>query len=117
MGGINDVEFIRRDRLLGAVLGTGLVSLDLSNGASRVVVAQPIERFVMSRDGRFGVGAVGLRTERGRGPVLRFRLEDGTAQPLSTHGTEVTGFAMDASDSLVATGSADGTDPRRPGLR
>ena len=67
------------------------MSLDLSTGASRVVVAQPIERFVMSRDGRFGVGAVGLRTERGRGPVLRFRLEDGTAQPLSTHGTDVTG--------------------------
>ena len=117
VGGINDVAFIGRDRLLAAVLGTGLVSLDLSNGASRVVVAQPIERFVMSRDGRFGVGAVGLRTERGRGPVLRFRLDDGTAQPLSTHGTDVTGFAMDASDSLVATGSADGTDPRRPGLR
>ena len=109
VGGIMNVRFMGRDRLLAAVVGTGLVSLDLKSGASRVVVAQPIGQFAVSRDGRYGVGAVNVEKDRGSRPVLRFRLEEGTAQPLSTHGTDVTAIAMDASDSLVATGSSDGT--------
>ena len=109
VGGIAGVHFTERDRLLAAVQGTGLVSFDLKSGASHVVVAQPIGQFVATHDGRFAVGTATGLTEGKRSPLFRFRLEDGSAQTLSTHGTDVTAIAMDASDSVVATGSGDGT--------
>ena len=81
-GGIADVHFTERDRLLAAVQGTGLVSFDLKSGASQVVVAHPIGQFVASRDGRFAVGTATGRVGGERSPVFRFHLEDGSAQAL-----------------------------------
>jgi WD40 repeat protein len=109
VGGIADVHFTNRDRLLAAIHGTGLVSFDLKSGASRVVVAQPIGQFVATRDGRFAVGTAAGRTDGEGSPVFRFGLEDGSAQALPAHGTDVTAIALDASRSFIATGSSDGT--------
>ena len=108
-GGTPDLHFIGRDRLLAAITGTGIVSLDLRSGATEVVVAHPTGRFVLSREGRFAVGITGQEAPRGSRPVSRIRLDDRSVQTLSRHGTDVTAIAMDPTDSIVATGSADGT--------
>jgi WD40 repeat protein len=109
-GGIRDVRFVGKDRLLASSWGTGIVSLDLSSGASRVVVAHPIFDFVVSRDGRFGVATTRVEdlTKEPR-PLVVFNLADGTARSLPLHGTAVTAVALDPSDSILATGSSDGT--------
>ena len=104
-GGVGDVHFTGQDHLLAAVEGQGLVSLDLTTGSSRVVVPQSLREFILSREGRSGIGLT--RDRAGR--VFRFRLDDGSSQPFEAHGGAVTAIAMDASETLVATGSADGT--------
>ena len=110
-GGIADVHFAGRDRLLAAVQGTGLVSFDLKSGASQRR-GRPPDRPVrgVSRDGRFAVGTATVDGSRGSGVrCSAFDLEDGSAQALPSHGTDVTAIALDASGLLVATGSCDGT--------
>ena len=108
VGGIPDVAFAGTDRLLASVRGTGLVSVDLASGASRVVVRQPISQFVLSPDGRFGVATRRADPQVGPGDAIRFSLDDGSAQVLQ-HGSDVRAIAMDPSGSLVATGTQDGT--------
>jgi WD40 repeat protein len=110
-GGFSALRFVGRERLLAAVLRVGLVSVDLTSGTSRVLVAQPIGDFALSRGGRFGVGTTSSSdgAERGSSPAIRFDLVTGTAQRLSSHGTDVSAVALDPSGSVVATGSSDGT--------
>ena len=110
IGGIPEVRFAGPDRLLASVRATGILSLDLASGGSRVVVAHSIDTFAVSRDGRFGMGANKADWGKlGQSPLVWFSLEDGRARPLSSHGADVTAVALDPTDSLVATGSADGT--------
>jgi WD40 repeat protein len=110
-GGISGLCFLGRERLLAAVWGTGIVSVDLSSGTIRVVAAQPDDDFCVSRDGRFGVGMNRLLegSRRAPTPLVRFDIVAGAAQSLPAHGTDVTAVALDPGDALVATGSADGT--------
>jgi WD40 repeat protein len=107
-GGICAVRFVGRERLLATVVDVGVVSVDLSKGTNRVLVAHSIGDFAMSPDGRFGVGMTGPKETRER-PAVRFDLVEGKAQPLSSHGTNVSAVAFDPSGSLIATGSLDGT--------
>lgn len=109
-GGIARVRFVGQDHLLASVSGVGIVSFDLTSGASHVVAAQPslIGDFSVSRDGRFGI-ATDLEAGGLPGRVVRFNLQDGTTAPLPSHGTHPNAVALDASDSLVATSSTDGT--------
>jgi WD40 repeat protein len=110
MGGVTELRFAGQDRLVTSVSGTGLVSVDLQSGASRVMTTGRVGEFVISHDGRFAIATSNQETTKsGSRPILRVRLDDGTAQPVSSHGTEVTAVALDPSDSLIATGSADGT--------
>ena len=110
MGGMKKVRFQGQDRLLASVAGVGMVSFNLTSGASRVVAALPsfIGDFSVSRDGRFGV-ATNLENGEVPGRVVRFSLEDGTVRPLPSHGTRPNAVALDPSDSLIATSSTDGT--------
>ena len=110
MGGIADVHFTERDRLLAAVQGTGLVSFDLKSGASRVVVAQPIGQFVATRDGRFAVGTAAGRTdgEGESGVPLSPRRRVGPSPPDAWNRRDRHSRWMRV-DSFVATGSSDGT--------
>jgi WD40 repeat protein len=109
-GGVsNDLWFLGQDRLIVTVWGTGLVSLDLASGATRVLVRQPlIFRSTASRDRRIVVAREGT-VERMRGTAFRINVGEGTAEPLRAHGSDVVELALDPSGTLVATGSADGT--------
>ena len=107
-GGIPDVAFAGPERLVASVRGTGLVSVDLVNGARQVVVPQPVARFVLSPDGRFGIATRRVDPQVGPGHAIRFSLDDGSAQVLE-HGSDVRAIAMDPSGLLLATGSQDGT--------
>jgi WD40 repeat protein len=110
-GGVAAVHFAGRDRLYASIIGTGVVSIDLANGTNHLVVPQSVGEIVVSRDGRFGVGAPlrqGL-AERGDSPVFRFSLENGSAETLSSHGKSVTAVALDPKGTMVASASFDGT--------
>jgi WD40 repeat protein len=56
-------------------------------------------------------GAVGrIREELGEAKELvRFNLDGSLEQPFRSHGAQVSAVALDPTDRLVATGSADGT--------
>ena len=109
-GGIIDVAFAGPDRLLAAIQGTGLVSVELDTGATRVIVPSPLGRFALSADGRWGVAVKRDRpeAEQRRGRAVRFDVVRGTTEDLD-HGTDVSAIALDARGSLVATGGTDGT--------
>jgi WD40 repeat protein len=107
-GGISDVAFAGPERLLAAVRGTGLVSVDLKSGDTRVLIRGPVARFVLSPDGSFGIGGRRLNPDTGPGDAIRFSLDGGEPQVLQ-HGADVRATAMDSSGTLVATGSRDGT--------
>ena len=109
-GGIVDLAFAGPDRLLAAIQGTGLVSVDLRAGATRVVVASPLRQFALGPDGRRGVAVKrdDLQAEPRQVGAVRFDVVGGTTEDLD-HGTNVTAIALDASGSMVATGDANGT--------
>ena len=109
-GGIASVGFAGPDRVYASVLGAGIAAIDLASGASRIVVPQGAGAFVLSRDGRSGVGTSGPAGSFGTGSAaLQFDLEEGMARTLSSHGNAVTAVALDSGGTLVATGSFDGT--------
>ena len=109
-GGIIDVTFAGADRLLAAIQGTGLVSVELETGATRVVVPSRLGQFALGPDGRWGVAVKRDRPEPEpqQGLAVKFDVVRGTTQDLD-HGTDVSAIALDARGSLVATGGADGT--------
>jgi WD40 repeat protein len=88
-----------------------IISINLRTGESKVLVSQFIGDIAVSTDHRFGVGAAMLETSaasQGQSPLMRFDLESGAIQQILTHGSSVTGFALDRTHSIVATGSSDG---------
>jgi WD40 repeat protein len=104
------LEFLDANRLLASVSGTGLVSLDLRNGESRVLAAQPDGPFRLSRDRRFGVGLHGVRSADRSPALVRFSLDGAASTPLESYGTPTDyAVALDASGTLVAAGDVDGT--------
>jgi WD40 repeat protein len=108
-GAIPGVWFTGRDRMLAAVSGTGLVSVDLSSGATRVLARLPrIWRAMPSHDRRTVVARVAVEKQH-RGPAFLIDLAKGTTVPLRTHGEQVLEVAFDPSGTVVATGSSDGT--------
>ena len=114
-GGIGNVQWMGRDRLLASAEGVGIVSFDLSSGASRVVAAQPgIGNLSVSRDGRFGI-AMSAEDRGVPGRVVRINLEDGKLQLLASHGTRPNAIALDPSDSVLASSSSDGIIRIGPG--
>jgi WD40 repeat protein len=110
-GGIRQVRFVGRDRLLASVRGTGLVSVDLVTGTIRRVVPHEISSFALGPDGI--TGAATTRpidfAQRGPSPLVRFSVADGTVRALPSHGNAVTAVAVDSSGTFVASGSEDGT--------
>jgi WD40 repeat protein len=80
--------------------------------------ASPPGVLVVSRDETFAVGIRSLRAREafaGSGSpippreLVRFSLETGSLAPLPSHGRQVSSVALDHTESLVATGSLDGT--------
>ena len=109
-GGISDLAFAGPNRLLAAVLNTGLISLDLTSGVARVVVPVPIDQFALGPDGTWGVAIQRDRFQPQPGPgrALRFDLVRGSTEVFE-HGGDVIAIALDPGGRLVATSSADRT--------
>ena len=109
------LAFLDRRRLLASHGDKGLFLFDLEAGTSRILAPQPRGRFALSRDGRFVVGLTTLSVGFIAGDVaqakelVRVELEGGAQQTLRSHGAQVSAVALDPTDTLVATGSADGT--------
>jgi WD40 repeat protein len=88
----------------------GLYLYSLKDGTSRPLAPEPRFQFVVSRDESFGVGLTGnLGDGTPTVELVRFRLDGGAPQTLSSHGNRVYAVALDPSETLVATGSIDGT--------
>lgn len=106
--GILGLQFVDANRLLASVSGTGLVSVDLRSGESRVVAAQPDGPFRLSLDRGFGVGLQDVRSADRSPSLVRFNLDGAAAMALGSYG-KPTQLALDSSGTLVAAGDADGT--------
>jgi WD40 repeat protein len=107
-GGISTVAFTDADHVLAAVDGTGLVSVDRRTGASRVVTPRPDGPFRIARDGRTAVGVQSAGQKGRSASLFRVDLERGEARLLESYGA-VDNLDLDASGTLLATGSPDGT--------
>jgi WD40 repeat protein/DNA-binding winged helix-turn-helix (wHTH) protein len=88
----------------------GLVRFDLTSGAVRVLASSPNRSFAISRTGEFGVGTYRPPPpSEGRAELVRFSVADGRSTTLAGYGSNPLCVALDPTDSLVATGDADGT--------
>jgi WD40 repeat protein len=88
----------------------GLLRVDLRDGTVRVVGPAPNGSFALSHGKEFGIG-VHNRTPPmiDQSGLVRFTIAGGPPVPLPAHGSNVVSVALDPTDSLVATGSDDGT--------
>ena len=106
------LQFLKSGQLLASHEEKGLFLFDLADGKSRHLAPQPRGRFVASHDGRFVVGltswAEGKVTDRLL-ELVRLDLDGTPPRTLALHGNQVSAVALDPTDSLVATGSIDGT--------
>ena len=88
----------------------GLLRLDLRDGTVRVLGPEPNGSFAISNGAEFGVGVRNLAPPLvNRSELVRFRIAGGPSMPLPAHGFSVVSVALDPTDSVVATGSDDGT--------
>lgn len=106
-GGVGYLAFLGPNRLLAGVEGRPIL-FDLSEGGSRVLSAAITSTLFVSRSGRFGLGMVGPRPGK-PGELARFALDTGTPVPIPSHGRKVTVATMNSAETLLATGSDDGT--------
>ena len=109
-GGISDVAFAGPDHLIAAVHGTGLISLNLSSGVTRVLVPGAVAQFVLAPDGHTAVALTRDEHESEQGPrqALRLDLDRGTSEVLP-HGATVGAIGLDPTGTVVATGNPNGT--------
>jgi WD40 repeat protein len=108
-GGIASVEFVGNHTVLASVVGHGIVAVDLTTGANRLVAAKVAGEMAFTRDGRLGFVVQERESARRTGAEL-FRLQaDGEAQPVLSHGKVVTAVTLDPTEQWVASGSFDGT--------
>jgi len=116
--GIVDAAFLGSDSLLASGFtyapkrspGPGLLLFDLRRGTVRVLGLSPNMAFAVSRDATFGVGVHNLFSPvRNRSELVRFSLTGRQSTPLPAHGSGVVSVALDRTESLVASGSNDGT--------
>jgi WD40 repeat protein len=109
------LAFLGRQKLLASHGDKGLFLFDLESGTSRILAPQPRGRFALSRDGRFVVGLTTLSVGHIAGDqavakeLVRVQLDGSGQQTLGSHGAQVSAVALDPTDTLVATGSVDGT--------
>ena len=112
------LRFVGRDFLLGSGWTytphrspvPGLLRFDLRDGTVHVVGSEPNGSFAVSNGEEFGVGVRNLAPPLvNRSGLVRFRIAGGPSVPLPAHGSRVVSVALDPSDSVVATGSDDGT--------
>jgi WD40 repeat protein len=105
------IQFLGRRQLLASHGDKGLFLCDLAEGRSRILEPKIRGRFALSRNGEFVLGLTtgltpGLLEAR---ELIRFNLDGSRQKTLQSHGAQVTAVALDPTDTLVATGSADGT--------
>jgi WD40 repeat protein len=102
------VHFRDRDHLVSCG-GAGLLVHGIKDSSVEVLAAQPRGGCAIARDGRMGFGVTEVDGV-GRIGLLRFSLDNGRPpEPVASHGRTVEVVALDSSDTLIATGSADGT--------
>jgi WD40 repeat protein len=115
---VDYLRFLGRDSLLasgrtytpkGVSPDPGLLRFDLRDGTVRVLGLSTNGDFTVSRGGDFGVGVHDAVVTPPRSELVRFSLTGGPSVPLASHGSRVISVALDPSDSLVASGSVDGT--------
>jgi WD40 repeat protein len=88
----------------------GLLRLDLRDGTVRVLGLSPNWDFSVSRSGDFGVGVhTASPPSLEHSEIVRFSLTGGPSPAVPAHGSHVFSVALDPTDSLVASGSVDGT--------
>jgi len=106
-GTVWKLRFVGTDRILALVEGTGLVSVDLHNGQSKVVASRPNARVEFSADGTSGVGLEASPATGAPASVFPFQISGGALPALK--GYEVPKeLALDPSGRIVATGGVDG---------
>ena len=112
VGGIQSLTFLDQDRILAGSYGqtesdpSGLSIFDLRSGKGTALSKKPQMSIVISRTGRFGLGVDWNRP--GVNDLVRFSLDDKTQATLEAHhGAQA--VAMDPTETLIASGSIDGT--------
>jgi WD40 repeat protein/predicted Ser/Thr protein kinase len=112
-GRILSLAFVDATHLLASVEHTGVVSVDLQKGTSRVVAAEPNAAFAVSPGRSVGAGLQIASADThgqptGPTPVVCFRPDGTIVRRLPSYGA-ATVVATNRSGTLVATGSVDGT--------
>jgi WD40 repeat protein len=107
-GGIDGLAFADEDHLLAAGSLLPLHLLDLRDGTSRRLSESQGGLAAFSTKGRFGFFLSGPINQIER-ELFRFSLDDETMTPVPAHFPVGFGVVVDAKESLLASGSPDGT--------
>ena len=110
-GGINFLTFLDQDRILASAYFRPIsqpMVFDLRDGSLHRLSSARIYLTFISRTKHFGLGL--LEPEMGgSGPLARLAFDEDVPTKLPTHGSKVSIATMDPTETLLATGSEDGT--------
>jgi len=106
-GGFWGLRFLDRDRVLTGTTA-GLVIFDLRDGRAQFLTPKRCALVGVSRARDFAVVMQRVTESTGQYQVVRLSLDGQDSTMLASHGL-VTIAALDPTDTLVASGSADGT--------
>ncbi len=114
LGGVTSLSFLDQNRILAGIVSDGfpdracLALFDLRSGTGTVLAKRPQWSIVISRTGRFGLGVDAHAISPSDWELVRFSLDGKTQATLASHHGAST-VAMDATETLIASGSLDGT--------
>jgi len=105
-GEFNSLAFLDANRILAGVVNAGLFLFDVRDGKSTLVSRAVNYAPAVSRTGRFGFGSGSSGNSIPE--LLRFTLDGKAPERVDSHPNTVTA-ALDPTDSVLATATADGT--------
>jgi len=108
-GGITSLAFMDQNQIIAGSQFEGMSLFDLRSGRGTVLSKKPLDFGVISRTGRFGLGIKYLDpTSPTSGEVVRFGFDGRTQATLEAH-RGACAIALDPTETLIASGTADGT--------
>jgi WD40 repeat protein len=114
LGGVASLSFLDQDRILAGIYSESfpdracLALFDLRSGKGTVLAKRPQSSIIISRTGRFGLGVDAHAISPSDWELVRFGLDGKTQATLASHRGAST-VAMDPTETLIASGNADGS--------
>jgi WD40 repeat protein len=106
------LQFLSSDQLIASVLKDKLLLYDLKKNTGRLIARQRLVEFAVAPRSRLVYGFTNFDEAALAGQpseLVRTRIDGSGSEALPSHGRLVSAVAIDRAETMVATGSVDGT--------